>query len=66
MLCPPQTETGGPEACHQLIGEMRKLNIQANLVYYKSKKTLFNLRSRLDQSVKGNTIVTPGYQVPFP
>ncbi len=66
MLCPPQTETGGPEACHQLIGEMRKLNIQAELVYYKKKKTLFNLSGRLDQSVKGNTILTPGCQAPTP
>jgi hypothetical protein len=66
MLCPPQTETGGPEACHQLIGEMQKLNIQANLVYYKKKKTLFNLKGRLDQFVKGSTILTPVCHAPMP
>ena len=66
MFCPPQTETGGPEAAHQLIGEMHKLNIQAELVYYKKKKTMFNLRGRLDQSVKGDTILTPSYQAPSP
>ncbi len=66
MLCPPQTETGGPEACHQLIGEMHRLNIQANLIYYKKKKTFLNLRGKLDQSIRGNTIFTPGYQSPCP
>ena len=66
MLCPPQTETGGPEASHQLIGEMHKLNIQAELVYYKKKKTMFNLRGRLELSVKGDIILTPGCQAPTP
>jgi hypothetical protein len=66
MVCPPLTETGGPEACHQLIGEMRKLNIQANLIYYKKKKTLVNLKGRLDQSIKGNVIVTPTHKAPTP
>ena len=65
-LCPPQTETGGPEATHQLVGEMCKLGIQAHLVYYKKKKTLLNLRGRLDQSVSGDTISTPGCQNPTP
>ena len=49
MLCPPQTETGGPEACHQLIGAMNQINIPAELVYYKKKKTFSNLKGRLDQ-----------------
>ena len=66
MLCPPQNETGGPEAIHQLIGEMNTLNIQAKLVYYKKKKTLFNFRGRLDQSIKGDTVFTPSYQTPVP
>ena len=41
MVCPPQTESGGPEASHQLVGEMCKLDISADLIYYKKKKTIF-------------------------
>lgn len=66
VLCPPQKETGGPEASHQLVGEMNKLNIQANLIYYKKKKTLMNLRGRLDESVNGEIISTPSFKSPTP
>ena len=66
MVCPPNTETGGPEACHQLIGEMSKLGIKANLIYYKKKKTLNNLRGRLDQSIREDTIITPNTRAPVP
>ena len=66
MLCPPQTESGGPEAIHQLVGEMRKLDISANLIYYKKRKTIFNLKGKLDISVKGDVIFTTKYLNPTP
>ena len=66
MLCPPQTESGGPEAAHQLVGEMCKLDISANLIYYKKRKTIFNLKGKLGISVKGNVILTTKYLNPTP
>ena len=66
MLCPPQTESGGPEAIHQLVGEMCKLDISANLIYYKKRKTIFNLKGKLDISVKGDVIFTTKYLNPTP
>ena len=66
MLCPPQTESGGPEASHQLVGEMCKLDISANLIYYKKRKTIFNLKGKLDISVKGDVIFTTKYLNPTP
>ena len=66
MLCPPRTESGGPEACHQLVGEMCNLGIRANLIYYKKKRTILNLKGKLDKSVKGNVIFTPNYLNPTP
>ena len=66
MLCPPQTESGGPEAAHQLVGEMCKLGISANLIYYKKRKTIFNLKGKLGISVKGNVILTTKYLNPTP
>ena len=66
MLCPPQTESGGPEAAHQLVGEMCKLCISANLIYYKKRKTIFNLKGKLGISVKGNVILTTKYLNPTP
>ena len=66
MLCPPKTESGGPEAAHQLVGEMCKLDISANLIYYKKRKTIFNLKGKLGISVKGNVILTTEYLNPTP
>ena len=66
MLCPPRTESGGPEASHQLVGEMCNLGIRANLIYYKKKRTILNLKGKLDKSVKGNVIFTPNYLNPTP
>ena len=66
MLCPPKTESGGPEASHQLVGEMCKLDISANLIYYKKKKTIFNLKGKLGISVKGDVIFTTRYLNPTP
>ena len=66
MLCPPRTESGGPEASHQLVGEMCKLDIPANLIYYKKRKTILNLKGKLDISVKGDVIFTTKYLNPTP
>ena len=66
ILCPPQTESGGPEASHQLVGEMCKLDISAKLIYYKKKRTILNLKGKLDISVKGNVIHTANYLNPTP
>ena len=66
ILCPPQTESGGPEASHQLVGEMCKLDISANLIYYKKKRTIFNLKGKLNISVKGDVIFTTKYLNPTP
>ena len=66
ILCPPQTESGGPEASHQLVGEMCKLDISANLIYYKKRKTIFNLKGKLAISVKGDVIFTTKFINPTP
>lgn len=34
VLCPGNAESGGPELLHQLVDSLRKINIEASIVYY--------------------------------